>query len=260
LGLVREAIDDVAGDGSARETLLEHARNLLEGGAEAIGRKGRRRRAGLQRGRGSLPVRRFLTERERLCGEVLADFVARQAAQQDDVQKFRRLLAEPTTAGRDRFREELAGRLAKRYRWTQDDAERFLLAGSTPALPPLHVQCGAYVSRGPEFQLTVAPWISPTTLRRLFRHYQRRLYASSKNRNRLPHPRQLEVVRFVSQFGKRPSWDALTQAWNRRHPSWAYGDRSAFRRAFVAGARVFLNWRAVFNLYEQSSRGTRHRR
>jgi hypothetical protein len=195
-----------------------------------------------------------LPKREQKRAAVLLEIQVQQAAEHPDVVQFRseylggRLLSAgdaetyiaPGPRGEitDRALARIGRRLARDFGWHRDDAAWFVLTGQPPALRPLAVD--AFMTEsifGPSYcriTLHAAPWVPPEVVERAFvqmrDQVRRGLGPGTVGEQRL------EVLRFVEEErakpGRRPSFEALLETWNRKYPHWAYADYRALSKAY----------------------------
>lgn len=199
---------------------------------------------------------------------VYAEYVAKLAAH--DAQPFRdrhlggQLLAPKEIEGyleRDSYvlRSPLVRRLSRQYRWSEDQAVRFILTGETPAAQPIMGRLYEHWGRAHNYgvvTLTVEPWVSSDEVRDAYVRLKKEIGARKKVIDK-----RLALFRFVvgkaqsvdvGAFGERtalvgaPSWERLRKLWNEQYPSdhdWRYKeeDRRNFARDFRAAEYGIAN-------------------
>lgn len=195
-----------------------------------------------------------LPQREQKRVAVLLEIQMRRAAEHPEVVRFRRehlagrLLSaddaetyfspEPRGEITDRALAAIGRRLGRDYGWHRDDAAWFVLTGEPPTLRPLAVDVFMNESvYGPSYcklTLHVAPWIPPGEVEKAFAQIRDQVRCGLGPGT--VGEQRLEVLRFVEEerakSGRRPSFEALRQIWNQKHPYWAYADYRVLSKAY----------------------------
>lgn len=131
--------------------------------------------------------------------------------------------------------------LARKYPWSEADAGWFVMTGKVPLVPAMRVDFEDGAVRLPldhrhlRVRLSVQPWVSGATVRRIYEHFRRAVY---KRGSRPLGPRGITLFGFVegrrSKRGQLPSWRAMLVEWNRSYPEWGYGfDARRFCRDYA---------------------------
>jgi hypothetical protein len=128
---------------------------------------------------------------------------------------------------------ELGVHLAERFSWQRAQATRFVLTGGEPpAVPPVTIRYKVEEVedfRHGQITLTVVPWMSATTVNKVYLDIQRRMLDSTRNRKL--ELKNLELLRFVmeredvanlSRPRRRKKGQELVEEWNKMKPGWAY--------------------------------------
>jgi hypothetical protein len=128
---------------------------------------------------------------------------------------------------------ELGVHLAERFSWQRAQATRFVLTGGEPpAVPPVTIRYKVEEDedfRHGQITLTVIPWVSATTVNKVYLDIQRRMLDSTRNRKL--ELKNLELLRFVmeredvanlSRPRRRKKGQELVEEWNKEKPGWAY--------------------------------------
>ncbi len=139
---------------------------------------------------------------------------------------------------------DLSAWLAERCGWEEPGATWFLLTDAVPHAWPLQVRLmrrPRYYGVAGTISLTVEPWVTAETVRRVYRRYQREMLGGD---NRPMSERNLALFRFVTKrtdaWGRRPQWRRLMVEWNRSYGHWRYDNERLFARDHGRAERALL--------------------
>lgn len=122
---------------------------------------------------------------------------------------------------------DVAGYLAWRYPWEQEDAAHFVLTGETPTVLPLRLM---YDPNKDAYMLEIQSWTSKAALGAAYRAIH------GKKVNQPLESNTLTLLEFVDghtdQEGNRPTWEALRKLWNWRGLGRHYGHYRTFSKAY----------------------------
>ncbi len=141
--------------------------------------------------------------------------------------------------------------LAQKYMWSQQDALRFVLAGTVPEIPryAASVTLGDTYPSLTRINVSVHISVSPNELAKVYRDLRRKVArfdemcgnAPAKRRNRPMSEKHLALAAFAHAHQGETGREKL-EAWNAQHPEWKYNPNNIknFQRDLLLARRRLL--------------------
>lgn len=175
-------------------------------------------------------------EREQAIQDYRHEFLRDSVIEVTDVPFYLQLLDAPVHARL----KKICTFLAQRYRWTEEQAQHFVLTGTIPASPPVFtatLEKSALSEVLDRLVLIVDPLLAPEQVAKLYRTVRQPV---RKRRARTMSQKHVYLAYYALRLRPYLPWSQMMDHWNQAYPDWAYKEASNFGRDCNVALRAIL--------------------